>query len=113
MFQALQLNHKDNVAVVVVDCAAATDLVVRSADGTQDRRVRTTTSIPFGHKAALRPLKMGTDIIKYGAVIGRATADIEVGGIVGVHNIEGLRGRGDLAVQPTSASAECGMEAKK
>ena len=36
------------------------------------------------------------DIIKYGESIGRASADIRKGEYVHIHNLEALRGRGDL-----------------
>ena len=36
------------------------------------------------------------DIRKYGQVVGRATADIRTGDHVHVHNVEALRGRGDI-----------------
>jgi altronate hydrolase len=41
-----------------------------------------------GHKRALVAIKAGGDIIKYGAVIGRATTDIKAGDWVHTHNME-------------------------
>ncbi|MCS7232821.1 MAG: UxaA family hydrolase [Synergistetes bacterium] len=52
--------------------------------------------IPFGHKIAIRPIKKGENVIKYGEVIGVATEDIDIGDWVHVHNVASLRGRGDL-----------------
>lgn len=52
--------------------------------------------IPFGHKVALRSLLHGAEVHKYGAVIGRATAAVRSGAHVHVHNLAGVRGRGDL-----------------
>lgn len=46
------------------------------------------SGIPFGHKAALRPIACGESIIKYGVVIGIATADIGTGEHVHVHNCQ-------------------------
>ena len=37
----------------------------------------------------------GEHIIKYGEVIGGASADIRKGEYVHIHNLEALRGRGD------------------
>ncbi|GAF87433.1 unnamed protein product, partial [marine sediment metagenome] len=51
--------------------------------------------IPFGHKLALLDIASGDKIIKYGEVIGQATTPIKKGEHVHVHNVEGLRGRGD------------------
>lgn len=42
--------------------------------------------IPFGHKAALRPIAEGEAVIKYGVTIGHATAAIAAGEHVHVHN---------------------------
>ena len=43
--------------------------------------------IPAGHKFALRDIPAGEYIIKYGEIIGRATADIKVGEWVHTHNV--------------------------
>ncbi|NBP39258.1 MAG: D-galactarate dehydratase [Betaproteobacteria bacterium] len=42
--------------------------------------------IPFGHKVALRPIRAGQPVVKYGVTIGKATQDIETGAHVHVHN---------------------------
>lgn len=65
--------------------------------GTVAGEVRVVQPIPFGHKVALRAIPAGGQVCKYGAVIGRATRAIGEGEHVHVHNLEGLRGRGDLA----------------
>lgn len=44
--------------------------------------------IPVGHKVAVRALKRGEPVHKYGHVIGYATQDIEVGDHVHSHNLE-------------------------
>ncbi|MBV5349995.1 UxaA family hydrolase, partial [bacterium] len=51
--------------------------------------------ITFGHKFALRLIKTGEPVIKYGETIGLATKDILPGQHVHVHNLESCRGRGD------------------
>ena len=43
--------------------------------------------IPAGHKIALRDIGKGEAVIKYGAVIGRATAPIRAGEWVHTHNL--------------------------
>lgn len=92
----IQLNVDDNVAVAVEDCKTGETLKVQAPATMQDYEIRVVSDIPFGHKCALRDMKKGETILKYGRPIGRATADILKGEIVGVHNIEGMRGRGDL-----------------
>ena len=41
--------------------------------------------IPSGHKLALRDIAEGEDVVKYGVVIGRATAPIPAGSWVHLH----------------------------
>ena len=45
---------------------------------------------------ALRDIRKGEHIMKYGESIGAASCDIKKGDYVHVHNLEALRGRGDL-----------------
>jgi altronate dehydratase small subunit len=52
--------------------------------------------IPFGFKVAIRDIEKDAIIYKYGEPIGKATEPIARGRLVHVHNIVGLRGRGDL-----------------
>ena len=47
-----------------------------------------TNEIPAGHKYALRDIKQGDYVIKYGEIIGRATADIKKGEWVHTHNVK-------------------------
>ena len=54
------------------------------------------SAIPLGHKFALRDIAGGREVIKYGETIGVATSVIRRGEHVHLHNVEGLRGRGDL-----------------
>ena len=44
--------------------------------------------IPAGHKYALKDIKQGETVIKYGQVIGRATCDIKEGEWVHTHNVK-------------------------
>jgi altronate dehydratase small subunit len=89
---ALHLKDDDDVAVALRPLAAGT--AVRFGDGAG---VSVATEIPTGHKFATRPIAGGALIRKYGQVIGRATGPIAPGEHVHVHNVEGTRGRGDLA----------------
>lgn len=63
--RTIVLDPKDNVGVAL--------------DGTD--------KIPAGHKYALRNIKAGEYIIKYGEIIGRATQDIQEGEWVHTHNV--------------------------
>ena len=97
---AIMLRETDNVATALRDLAVGEEIVV----GVQERsvRVRVGQAIPFGHKLAVVEIGKGENVLKYGEVIGRATQTIPKGYNAHVHNIESLRGRGDLAAQETS-----------
>jgi len=79
---AVQLRPEDNVAVAARPLAAGLELQVDGRTFAVDRR------IGLGHKVALRPIKKGEAICKYGQVIGFAGQDISPGGHVHVHNVK-------------------------
>ncbi len=54
-------------------------------------------AIPRGHKLAVRSIRSGEAVVKYGSPIGTATMDIAEGAHVHTHNVASTRGRGDLA----------------
>ncbi len=91
---AIMLSEKDNVATTLRGLTAGTE--ARVGVGERTFGVPIVQAIPFGHKLAIGDIRRGTDILKYGEVIGRATEDIPAGAHAHVHNIESLRGRGDL-----------------
>lgn len=66
MKKAVIINPKDNVEVLLEDFEG----------------------ISAGHKLAIKPIKKGECIIKYGVVIGRASEDINVGEWVHTHNVK-------------------------
>jgi altronate dehydratase small subunit len=92
---AIMLSVRDNVATALRDLGKDDVAAVGVRDET--RRIPIREPIPFGHKFAVSPLRAGDLVLKYGEVMGRATRDIPVGAHAHVHNIESLRGRGDLA----------------
>ena len=94
MPKAMIINAKDNVAVVLEDVEAGA--IVAAVGGGRSEQVKAAQAIPFGHKVALTDMPQGTEVYKYGEIIGRASSPIRVGQHVHIHNIEGTRGRGDL-----------------
>jgi altronate hydrolase len=76
------LHAGDNVAVARIALAPGTD--VASPDGAT---LRVKAAIEAGHKMALREIPRGDVVLKYGQVIGVATADIHPGEHVHVHNV--------------------------
>ncbi len=94
MFQALKLEPADNVATVITEVAKDTTIIVQAPE--ESFNLTTVDAIPYCHKVALAAIQKGDIITKYGRPIGRALDNIAKGGLVGAHNIEGMRGRGDL-----------------
>ncbi len=91
---AIALRAIDNVATALRNLETGEEIVV----GVEDRsvRVRVSQPISFGHKLALTDIARGEHVLKYGEIIGRATQAILTGFHAHIHNIESLRGRGDL-----------------
>ncbi|MFD2741185.1 UxaA family hydrolase [Sulfitobacter aestuarii] len=94
MTNLIIVDLRDNVATTVANIAAGTVLEQDSTEGTIPPSAR--QAIPSGHKIALVDIHTGEEVIKYGAVIGVATARIAAGDHVHVHNIASNRVRGDL-----------------
>ncbi len=91
---AIVLSDKDNVATVLNEVEAGKTINIRSGEQVIQSTVK--EQVPYGHKLALIEIPSGSKIIKYGEVIGQATLDIPAGTVAHVHNVESLRGRGDL-----------------
>jgi len=87
---ALVITPRDNVATALE--ALETGQVL-DIDG---QRITIADTTPRGHKIALRLIRAGEAVLKYGSTIGTATADIPPGAHVHTHNLASGRGRGDL-----------------
>jgi altronate dehydratase small subunit len=92
--RAMIVHGTDNVATALSDLAAG-DQVTLIGVGNPGG-LTASQPVPFGHKIALIAIEKGEVIIKYGDVIGRATQRITPGQHVHIHNVESLRGRGDV-----------------
>jgi len=86
MGKAVLVNDKDNVVTAVSDLKQREDAAYRV--GSETRQIKTNEAIPYGHKIALTKIAKGSDVIKYGEIIGRARSDIEPGQWVHIHNTE-------------------------
>jgi altronate dehydratase small subunit len=91
--KALLMNSGDNVATAVrlLKSNETVDVVI----GQDTVSVTLLNDIPFGNKLAVKDIASGEEITKYGETIGLAVTGIRRGEHVHVHNVEGLRGRGD------------------
>lgn len=92
-YKTLYLSSKDSVAIALSEIPEQADVIVKADDS--ELVITILEPIRFGHKFAVKLIRQGEDIIKYGEVIGAAVTDIPVGAHVHVHNLEGKRGRGD------------------
>lgn len=93
---ALKVDDKDNVATVFANgISDGTEVEIRDKKG-DISPVTVIGDIPYGHKIAVRDIREGEAIMKYGESIGGASADIKRGEYVHIHNMEARRGRGDL-----------------
>lgn len=93
---ALHVDDKDNVATIFAnDVVDGMEVLVKDKSGNEEV-IAVIGDIPYGHKIATVPIAKGEHIMKYGESIGRAQVDIKKGEYVHVHNMEAMRGRGDL-----------------
>lgn len=84
--------HKDIVGVVVVEnLKAGTDMLAVVTHDNSAFNITAKMDIPIGHKVALKDIKKGDTIWKYGQDIGKAIADIRKGEHVHVHNVKTKR----------------------
>ena len=91
--KAVIMKPADNVCTVVEAVEPPAEVMASAGQGKVT--VLVTEKIPFGHKFAVKAIKKGEPITKYGETIGLATKDIKTGQHVHVHNLESCRGRGD------------------
>ncbi len=106
----LQLDPRDDVAVALAPLARG----VRAEAG--GREIETRDEIPVGHKVALRDMKAGETVHKFGWPIGRLTADVAAGAHVHSHNLATLLGGVEgyayrrPAAEPLSEAAQPGFQ---
>ena len=82
----------DSVGTVVVEnVKAGATLTGWVMEQDKTVSVKVLDDIPIGHKVALKDLKNGDTVIKYGVDIGRTIAPIKQGGYLHVHNVKTKR----------------------
>ena len=81
MLDFIKINHEDKVAVALHPLEKGS---VLNVDGEEITLIE---DIPQAHKFALKDIKEGEPIIKYGLRIGYAKEDIKKGAWIHVHNI--------------------------
>ena len=85
---AIICHPKDNVAMVTFPAKPGMLLSF-----SKRKQIIAKQDIPFAHKIALRNIRKGNPVIKYGERIGKASCDIKTGEWVHIHNVVGERGK--------------------
>jgi len=96
MVQALQLNVCDNVATLMSEAVTEESISVFDIYGAPITTLAAKEKIPLGHKVAVTVISAQSTVIKYGESIGRTKSEVQQGQWVHTHNVESMRGRGDL-----------------
>jgi (2R)-sulfolactate sulfo-lyase subunit alpha len=88
---ALMHDEVDDVAVVIGDVAAGSEVKTVTLEGKEVGVIKAVEDIPLGHKIAVRAMGEGKEVIKYGRTIGQTTRTIAQGAHVHTHNIKSIR----------------------
>ena len=91
---AIIIKEQDNVATALRNIQPNEEIMLGMGDEAKPFVVQ--EFISYGHKFSVKDIALGENVLKYGEVIGRATQEIPAGTHAHIHNIESLRGRGDL-----------------
>ena len=84
-----------DTCVTVVEPANQGDTVLFTENGVE-KNVAAREAVPAWHKVAVKPVKAGGGVYKYGSVIGVALKDIAEGEHVHVHNMRSPEAGGKL-----------------
>ncbi|MGO9118649.1 MAG: UxaA family hydrolase [Desulfomonilaceae bacterium] len=83
--KVIVINGKDNVATALVSLSRGAEVVIDIEDNLEN--ITLVSDIPPGHKFALRDIRKGDSVIKYGEPIGQSLDKITRGEHVHVHNV--------------------------
>ena len=92
--ELLIMDLKDNIGIIKQEVSKGQKIEIQNPD--LEDVIEAKEDIPFGFKIAIKEIDQKDVIYKYGEAIGVASLPISKGEMVHVHNVEGLRGRGDL-----------------
>ncbi len=79
---AIRIDPEDNVAMALEDIKKG-----ETIDISEEMSITAITDIPFSHKVAIKEIRAGSDIVKFGEIIGEAKEDLKVGDWIHTHNI--------------------------
>lgn len=83
---AVHLHPDDNVAVARRFLPSGTHILLGEALGNRELILK--SSIPIGHKLALEEIPSGSQVRRYGQMIGFASSAIQIGDHVHIHNLD-------------------------
>ncbi len=107
MSRAIKIHPMDTVAV-------ALDTLLPGEILYLDEEIRVRDTIKKGHKLAVKPVKAGEEILKYGYPIGRASCDVVAGDWVHTHNLRsGLEGLLDYKYKSSVGEMEAKTECRE
>ena len=82
-------DEEDNVGVVVIEKVTPNqDCNCWIMENDKSAKIQSKSEIPLGHKIAMKDLKEGDTILKYGHDIGKVVKHINKGEHVHVHNVK-------------------------
>lgn len=93
---AIKVNDFDNVATIFNTGVEIGDNITVLDKKGNSVVITASSHIPYGHKIAVRDIEPADSIIKYGETIGAAIVPIKTGDHAHIHNLDSMRGRGDL-----------------
>lgn len=79
----IRMNPKDNCATLLEEIPRNEIIEI-----SKNQMIKINQVIPYGHKVAIRHIKKGEAVFKYGEIIGIATEDITKGDWVHTHNVK-------------------------
>jgi len=86
MINAVIINDIDTVVTVIKKVSLGENVSYVSSDGYST--IKATSDIPINHKVAIKQVKNGDEVLKYGERIGYATMDIHIGDHVHTNNLD-------------------------
>jgi (2R)-sulfolactate sulfo-lyase subunit alpha len=91
MIQFLIHEKADTVGVATADISTGESVQGLFMDTQENIEIKALQDIPLGHKIALKDMKVGDTVIKYGHDIGKVMADIRKGEHTHIHNLKTKR----------------------
>lgn len=85
MAYAIKIHNNDNVVTVIETVYKGDRIVYAESGGTGEQKAA--EDIAIYHKMAVQDIPAGSPAVKYGEIIGVATAFIQAGFSVHVHNL--------------------------